>query len=77
MLMPSHFARTSPLLDDLARELGVDRADGRDPLTLVRDVNHRHPQGVRVRPQEHGGELADRGEPELRGRACARTSRTS
>jgi transglutaminase-like putative cysteine protease len=39
MLLPSHFARTSPLLDELARELGVDRLDGRDPLTLVRQVN--------------------------------------
>ena len=27
MLMPSHYARTSPQLDDLARELGVDRAE--------------------------------------------------
>ena len=26
MLMPSHYARTRPQLDDLARELGVDRA---------------------------------------------------
>jgi transglutaminase-like putative cysteine protease len=39
MLMPSHFARTSQLLEELTRELGVDGAHGRDPLTLVRDVN--------------------------------------
>jgi transglutaminase-like putative cysteine protease len=38
MLMPSHFARSSPLLDELTRELDVDEARGRDPLTLVRDV---------------------------------------
>lgn len=39
MLMPSHYARPSPPLADLARELGVERADGRDPLTLVREVS--------------------------------------
>jgi transglutaminase-like putative cysteine protease len=39
MLMPSHYARHSPLLDDLTHELGVDRPDGRDPLTLVHDVS--------------------------------------
>ena len=39
MLMPSHYARSSPQLEDLARELGVHEADGRDPLTLVRDIN--------------------------------------
>ncbi len=39
MLMPSHYARPSPPLEDLARELGVERADGRDPLTLVREVS--------------------------------------
>jgi transglutaminase-like putative cysteine protease len=38
MLMPSHFARSSPLLDELTRELDVEEARGRDPLTLVRDV---------------------------------------
>jgi len=41
MLMPSHYARGCPQLDDLARELGVQDADGRDPLTLVRHINHR------------------------------------
>ena len=39
MLTPSHFARPSPLLDDLMRELDVDAPRGRDPLTLVRHVN--------------------------------------
>jgi transglutaminase-like putative cysteine protease len=39
MLMPSHYARRSPQLDDLASELGVRDADGRDPLTLVRHIN--------------------------------------
>lgn len=39
MLMPSQYARSSPQLEDLARELGVERADGRDPLTLVREVS--------------------------------------
>ncbi len=39
MLMPSHFARTSPQLEDLARELGVHERRDRDPLTLLREVN--------------------------------------
>jgi transglutaminase-like putative cysteine protease len=39
MLMPSHFARTSPLLEELTREIGVEQADGRDPLTLVHAVS--------------------------------------
>jgi transglutaminase-like putative cysteine protease len=39
MLMPSHFARTSPELEELARELGVDRRDGRDPLEVLRTLN--------------------------------------
>jgi len=41
MLLPSHYARTSPALAALAQELGVARADGRDPLSVVRDVNDR------------------------------------
>jgi transglutaminase-like putative cysteine protease len=41
MLMPSHYARGCPQLDDLARELGIQDADGRDPLTLVRHINDR------------------------------------
>jgi transglutaminase-like putative cysteine protease len=39
MLMPSHYARGSELLDDLARELGVDEVAGRDPFTLLHDIN--------------------------------------
>ena len=39
MLMPSHFARTSPELEALAADIGVDRRDGRDPLTLLKDLN--------------------------------------
>jgi transglutaminase-like putative cysteine protease len=39
MLMPSQYARGCPQLDDLARELRVDDPDGRDPLTLVRQIN--------------------------------------
>jgi transglutaminase-like putative cysteine protease len=36
MLMPSHFARQTPLLLDLARELRVERRG--DPMSLVRDT---------------------------------------
>ncbi len=39
MLMPSEFARTSPELDSLARELGVDQRNGRDPLELLLYLN--------------------------------------
>ena len=39
MLMPSYFARTSPELKILAKELGVDKRDGRDPLNLLRSLN--------------------------------------
>jgi len=38
MLTESHYARGGPELDDLARELKIDRIDGRDPLTLLRAV---------------------------------------
>lgn len=39
MLLPSQFVHTTPLLQDLARELGVMRRD--DPLSLVREINTR------------------------------------
>jgi len=39
MLLPSHYARGSAQLDDLARELGVQEVNGRDPLTLVQEVS--------------------------------------
>ena len=38
MLMPSPYARSSPPLEDFARELGLAERDGRDPLTLLVDV---------------------------------------
>ncbi len=39
MLMPSQFVRTSPELEELAAELGMDKRNGRDPLTLLRNLN--------------------------------------
>jgi len=39
MLMPSHFARSSPELEALATKLDLAARNGRDPLTLVRDLN--------------------------------------
>jgi transglutaminase-like putative cysteine protease len=39
MLVASRYARTSPPLEALARELELERPDGRDPLSLVRQVN--------------------------------------
>jgi transglutaminase-like putative cysteine protease len=39
MLMPSRFARTSPELEALAREFGVDRRGGREPLELLTTLN--------------------------------------
>lgn len=41
MLMPSQFARSSPELENLAWELGVERRDDRDPLTVLRRLNTR------------------------------------
>jgi transglutaminase-like putative cysteine protease len=39
MLMPSQFARSSEELENLAKKLGLDARNGRDPLTLIRDLN--------------------------------------
>jgi transglutaminase-like putative cysteine protease len=39
MVMPSHYARSSPLLDTLINELGVQEPRGRDPLSLVRAIS--------------------------------------
>jgi transglutaminase-like putative cysteine protease len=41
MLMPSHYARGSEQLTELARELEIEKPDGRDPLTLVSQINDR------------------------------------
>ncbi len=38
MLMPSHFARSSPELEDLAREIGATERDGRSPLAFLMDI---------------------------------------
>jgi transglutaminase-like putative cysteine protease len=37
-LMPSHFARRSPELEELAREIEVVDRDGRSPLAFLQDV---------------------------------------
>ncbi len=39
MLRPSHFARISPELEELARHFGVEKRDGFDPLKLLRNLN--------------------------------------
>jgi len=39
MLMPSDFARGGPELDELARQLNVDKRNGADPLTVLRKLN--------------------------------------
>jgi transglutaminase-like putative cysteine protease len=38
MLMPSHFARSSPELEDLAREIGASERKGRSPLAFLQEV---------------------------------------
>jgi transglutaminase-like putative cysteine protease len=38
MLMPSHFARTSPELQELSEEIAVRERDGRSPLAFLQDV---------------------------------------
>ncbi|MGB8988417.1 MAG: transglutaminase family protein, partial [Candidatus Sulfotelmatobacter sp.] len=39
MLMPSHFARSSPELEELAKEIGVAEREGRSPLAFLQDVS--------------------------------------
>jgi len=39
MLRPSTFARSSPELEELAREFGLDERDGRDPIELLLTLN--------------------------------------
>lgn len=39
MLRPSQFAGSSAELQDLAREFGIDKRDGRDPLQVLRMLN--------------------------------------
>ncbi len=39
MLRPSHFARSSPELEELARDFGIERRDGADPLELLKNLN--------------------------------------
>jgi transglutaminase-like putative cysteine protease len=38
MLMPSHYARPSPELEELAKEIGATERDGRSPLAFLQDV---------------------------------------
>ncbi|MGD0989935.1 MAG: transglutaminase family protein [Candidatus Sulfotelmatobacter sp.] len=38
MLMPSHFARSSPELAELAKEIGATERDGRSPLAFLQDI---------------------------------------
>jgi transglutaminase-like putative cysteine protease len=38
MLMPSHFARSSPELEQLAAEIGATERKGRSPLAFLRDI---------------------------------------
>jgi transglutaminase-like putative cysteine protease len=38
MLMPSHYARPSPELEELAKEIGARERDGRSPLAFLQDV---------------------------------------
>jgi transglutaminase-like putative cysteine protease len=38
MLIPSHFARPSPELEELAKEIGATERDGRSPLAFLQDL---------------------------------------
>lgn len=49
MTLPSTFARSTPLLRELADELGATRRD--DPLTLLREVNERIYQSFAYSPK--------------------------
>lgn len=46
MLMPSHFARSSPELEEFAREIGVAERTALDPLQTLRKVNHEVYQAI-------------------------------
>lgn len=39
MLMPSHFARSCPELEQLAAEIGANERKGRSPLAFLQDIN--------------------------------------
>jgi len=39
MLMPSNYARTSPELEGLAKEIGASERSGRSPLAFLQDIN--------------------------------------
>jgi transglutaminase-like putative cysteine protease len=39
MLMPSRFARSSPELEAVAREMGASERNGRSPLQFLQDIN--------------------------------------
>jgi transglutaminase-like putative cysteine protease len=39
MLMPSHFARSSPELEELAKEIGASERNGRSPLAFLTDIS--------------------------------------
>ena len=39
MLMPSHFARSCPELEQLSSEIGADERKGRSPLSFLQDIN--------------------------------------
>jgi transglutaminase-like putative cysteine protease len=49
LVNPSEFARSSPLLDDLARELSLDRSA--DPLTTLRRLNSNMFERFEYKPQ--------------------------
>ena len=38
MLMPSHFVRSSPELEELSREIGANERTGRSPLEFLQDI---------------------------------------
>jgi transglutaminase-like putative cysteine protease len=38
MLVPSHYARPSPELEELAKEIGATERDGRSPLAFLQDL---------------------------------------
>jgi transglutaminase-like putative cysteine protease len=49
MLLPSHFAHSGPLLDELAQSMGAERRD--DPLSLLRELNGQMYLAFEYRPK--------------------------
>ncbi len=75
LLHPSTYARSTPLLEELALELRLER--GTDPLMMLRDLNSRLFSTFAYAPESTRVRFADRRCAAGLARVFARTLRTS